>query len=154
MLQECADRQESRMQDYAASGAFKTKTDRGDLHMFFSPRMIPAGLTDEEVGICIALYPRRRKLVDLMVAKRRQELEKKMREAISDDWFAMEAISEAFGSVENGVLFGSAFYAFREYDAFPLPQELLVQYMTREAFSNGILKLVARLNELEKALAG
>ncbi len=43
------------LSDYTATPALKGKSSEA-LHMFFSPWRIPVGLTDEEVGICVALY--------------------------------------------------------------------------------------------------
>ncbi len=51
---------DSILQDYQAILGKKLAM---DLHMFFSPNRIPAGLTDEEVKICITLYPIRRAYV-------------------------------------------------------------------------------------------
>ena len=48
------------MQDYMSTdAALRKKAAAQALHMFFSPHRVPIGLTDEEVGICIALFPMR-----------------------------------------------------------------------------------------------
>jgi|GEM_PF-6935495 len=55
---------EAVMKDYCTRYGLDDKK-RMELHMFFSPNCIVAGLTEEEVKICIEHYPLRRKQMEL-----------------------------------------------------------------------------------------
>lgn len=52
--------QDATMRIYWNCGAVRSKDDHRRLHMFFSPWRVPVGLTNEEVRICISLYPLRK----------------------------------------------------------------------------------------------
>jgi hypothetical protein len=56
-LDELSRDQERVMQGYKDSGAVQTPADEEALHMFFSPSRVVSGMTNEEVRICISLYP-------------------------------------------------------------------------------------------------
>lgn len=58
-FKELADKQNNVLANYCDRLTL-TKKEAGDLHMFFSPHRIVRGLTDEEVRICILLYPKRK----------------------------------------------------------------------------------------------
>ena len=49
--------QEAVMRDYERTEVLrKNRAAQGALHLFFSPKRVPAGLTDEEIAICVWLY--------------------------------------------------------------------------------------------------
>lgn len=151
--------QEATEQDYLTSGVFKDKGDRGKLHAFFSPGIVPAGLTDEEVRTCLSLYPRKDRLSKLLSDRRERERRAKYRECFEADYLALESYRETFSR-----LFGEA--AFRMsidqlcmllsnadmlmHDPLPLPADLRTCPMTRECFAQGVAALLARMDELER----
>ncbi len=59
--------QDAVLQDYQNSPTL-AGTDWQALHMFFSPLRIPVGLTDEEIRICVLLYPLRKDQIDRRLA--------------------------------------------------------------------------------------
>ena len=48
--------QEKVMDGYRKRGAVKNSNDERMLHMFFSPSRVPKGMTNAEVGECLANY--------------------------------------------------------------------------------------------------
>lgn len=115
-------RQEKIEEDYAVSCKLNKK-ERQTLHMFFSRWMIPVGLTDEEVRICIALYPVR----EAMDKRIMDPLKNTSQGAEADPQKGMEAL----GKVLDGIR------------TFDIPRELHPHKpMTRRRFKIGIWKFL------------
>lgn len=143
--------QEAREQDYLTSGVFKEKTDAGDLHMFFSPRMVPADLTDDEVKLCLKLHARRKKISDRLSKKKKGEIE--------IDYQALEHERENLSLVFGEYAFSmtieeiAALYSETRvamYCPIPLPQELTRSPMTRDSFACGMKILVSHMDMLDR----
>lgn len=149
------------MQDYETSGAFRRKKDAGDFHMFFSPLMIPSGLTDDEVRICIELYPRKQALERKLEERKKESRREDLRRLFEESYAALERHRDQFAA-----LFGDEYastmtpeqiadllsaVSIIEYWPLLVPPELVKSPMTRESFSRGLAAILTRMNELEKS---
>ena len=138
-------------QDYAGVCA---RFGFGILHLvsFFSPRIIPTGLTDDEVHECLILHCRREPCVVKLREKSTRESVQDILRQCDDSYFAQENLRLAVGDLGNIPLEDLAhiFACCRiiERDFVPLPAELRVCPMTRESFVAGKEKLVQQLSQL------
>ena len=122
--------QEVVMQDYANSGAFRDPRDAGRLHMFFSPRRVPLGLTDEQIRVCLAIAH---------LKEEKEEAERKLR---------LSQIPEELRWTNEDLYYEKLLRAHLEGGQHPrsLPCELFSpDYMDEESFKTGICKLLASL---------
>ncbi len=56
--------QDAVMADYKGTTAFRKNAQAEEaLHLFFSPNRVPVGLSDNQVAICVRLYPYRMKML-------------------------------------------------------------------------------------------
>ncbi|HEU5114177.1 MAG TPA: hypothetical protein VFT82_00245 [Candidatus Paceibacterota bacterium] len=121
-------RQDSVMQDYRTSRAVRSEEDRWALHSFFSPTMVPPGLTDEEALLCIALYPLKKAW-----EKRRQE---RIEAELLPHMPKFEVYPPEFIAASLAV----------HRSLFPTPEELSsTSPMTRAGFARGIRKTMTLL---------
>jgi hypothetical protein len=143
-------------QDYLASGVLKNKNEYSDLHMFFSPWQVPAGLTDAEIRICLDIHKVREKLGKQLIHKRKNELQSRIQKRLENDFEELEkerlALSVLWGekifkkSAEEIAKFIVA-VDILEYIPIPLPLELRQNPMTRKSFELGIQKLQAQIKK-------
>ncbi len=107
------------LSDYKSS--LRLNEDEADaLHMFFSPLRIPVGLTDQEVHVCIKLYP-------LKVSNARR----------------IPEIDLTSGNIEQAL---ADSIDFIQSSNFELPSEFLPnKRMTRAKFKKGVLKFLFKL---------
>jgi hypothetical protein len=131
------------------------------LHRFFSPYKVPAELTEEEIQICVRLYPRKNKLSKQIAGIHKRETYVKLLKALEANYMLLEGYRESYSKV-----FGEAAlrltpedvaYLTSESDTlsyFPvsLPPELVQDPITRESFSEGIVILIAQMEQLERTL--
>lgn len=154
-----SDTQDAREQDYATSGVFTKKTDARDLHMFFSPYMVPAGLTDGEVRICLELSKRKENIGESLLRKKRAETKAEWLQRFHEDRDALEnersTLSGVFGdhafdmtAEEIADLFSHTVVV--TYQPVTLPRELIQSPMTREAFVAGVKALIELMDTLER----
>lgn len=153
--------QNAREQDYSTSGIFRKKTDAGDLHMFFSPFMVPANLTDGEVSFCLELHGRRKKISERLSNKKKAEIKTGLQKRLENDYLALEKERETLS-----LFFGEhAFCLAAEEIAnlysclrvamdwpIPLPRELTESPMTREKFTSGVKTLIDRMDKLDQGM--
>jgi len=151
------------MADYRQTSACK-KNPRGYemLHMFFSPNRIPVGLTDNEVAICIRLYPYRRNMEKVYNEKEdeklRQSPELQNRPSLplptfSDALRLVEAdvhdtVNEAEKHLED-VWCMAEHLKMHPVRILSLPTELHPStIMTRERFRQGIRLFIAQYRKI------
>jgi hypothetical protein len=147
--------QEAREQDYLTCGVFKEKTDAGDLHMFFSPYIVPAGLTDDEVKFCLELHKQRERISKYLLKNKKDEIKAFVQKGLADNYVALEkqrlGLSGLFGEFAFGMTAGeiAVFISTMKvvmYWPIPLPLELVKSPMTRDSFASGTKKLIDYMN--------
>ncbi|MES3031139.1 MAG: hypothetical protein V4697_01860 [Patescibacteria group bacterium] len=127
----------------------------GYLHMFFSPWRVPVGLTDNEVAICVRLYPARVRLTakynadeDAKIA--RLNLPYSPTPTLCDALELFEKIPDGYANVSEAQEHLYQFWGMYEHmkrhpiRTFFLPMELCPsKVMTRKNFRKGIRKVIA-----------
>jgi hypothetical protein len=150
--------QGAREQDYAASGAFNNKEDSYYLYEFFSPKIVPEGLTDNEIRECVVLQKRRIKIITRLKKEREISIRQELLDSFRKDFRFLEKAKGllviAFGEGANNVdeetvagLFSTI--PIMLYDPVPLPEQLRVSPMTRKSFCEGKNILIHHMNTLE-----
>lgn len=144
------------MADYRLSPALrKRKEAEGYLHMFFSPWRVAVGLTDNEVAVCVRLYPFRTKLIE----KYNADADAKIallnipyspRPTLQDALELFEKIPDAYDNVSEAQEHLDCMWGMYEHmkrhpiRTFFLPMELCPsKVMTRKRFRRGIRKFIA-----------
>ncbi len=91
--------QDAVMADYQRAPIFQTnRRAQESLHMFFSPNRVPVGLTDNEVAICIRLYPYRERMIKKINAEEDAKLEQ-----LDLTPYPSPTLTDALTLVEEGV---------------------------------------------------
>lgn len=152
--------QAAREQDYATSGVFNTRLELGYIHSFFSPNIVPSGLTDRELAFCVRLHKKRKKLSDRRREEKRKQLKAELQAILENDYLALEKWREAFSrpfgqaafkmTAEEVAEMHAAVWTNAYWYQIPLPRELIKSPMTRENFILGVKKLIARMKELDR----
>ncbi len=151
--------QGAREQDHVTSGVFRKKNDAGNLHMFFSPNMVPSGLTDDEVGLCLELHERKEKISKWLLSKKKVEIRNRFQRRFEEDYRALEkgreTLSIVFGehafsltAEEIADLRSDVFIA--TYWPISLPRELIQSPMTEQSFALGMRKLIDYIGAFEQ----
>jgi hypothetical protein len=151
------------MHDYRQTSACKRDPRAYQmLHMFFSPDRIPVGLTDNEVAICIRLYPYRCNM-EKVYNKKEDEKLKQLLELQKTPSLPLPTFSDALFLVEAGVhdTVGEAekhlehLWCIAEHlkmhpiRILPLPTELHPStIMTRERFRQGVRLFIAQYRKM------
>jgi hypothetical protein len=132
----------------------------GYIHSFFSPNIVPSGLTDKELAFCVKLHKRRKKLSDRLREEKRKQRKVELQAILENDYLALEKWREGFS-----IAFGQAAFEMTAEEVaglhaevwsvtyhwqIPLPRELIKSPMTRENFILGVKKLIARMKELDR----
>lgn len=123
--------QEDVMAGYVRSKAFRNKDEQGQLHMFFSPKRVPLGLTNQQIRICLYL------------ARHKEEREKALR---APHLARLSELPEYMVNENPLAYFGALSKAHMLQ--IHLPEELWsAEFITEERFNRGVAKLIASLEK-------
>ena len=116
----------------------------GALHMFFSPHRIPAGLTDEEVSICILLYP----IKQARIIRKNQGVNNALRkkgQTLQEDEY-LDSGSDKREDRELKLFFASVpMYMKIGLENLPIELRPCDEPMTRKRFKEGIYKFLQQM---------
>lgn len=151
--------QEAVLLDYKGTRALRNDSRAADkLHMFFSPWRIPVGLTDNEVALCVLLYPYKVRMI-----KRINEIEDAKIALLNPPLFPQPTLTDALELINAGIhdnindatnhlefLWEIANrLILHPIRIFPLPRELSPsEVMTRERFRLGIRKFISQYRSI------
>lgn len=151
--------QDAREQDYATSGVFRSRDDAGNLHAFFSPYIVPEGLTDEEIRMCLTLHRRREPICRRLSEKKKRQIKGVLLKRFEDDYFSLEEWQTSFARIFGELIFTLTAEQIAEmhasvqvlmYIPVPLQRELTQSPMTRESFTAGVRQLTELMDTLER----
>ncbi|MBX4209172.1 hypothetical protein KW799_00525 [Candidatus Parcubacteria bacterium] len=132
------DSQERVMRTYKSRRAVRNKADEEALHMFFSPNRVPAGLTNEEVRVCIDLYPRKKAAVDLLARRIERHARESLKKALRKP-AKKKRILKFYGKRSIAMAMFPAGMAAMFSGVAALPKQLSpAGRMTRKRFKEGI----------------
>ena len=151
--------QDAVMADYKGTTAFRKNAQAEEaLHLFFSPNRVPVGLSDNQVAICVRLYPYRVEMTEEYNKRKDAELAIRLKE-LGIPPIPQPTLSEALALVESGE-YESIEEAFESLDwiwhraeclrnhpirTLTLPNDLEPsRVMTPERFRRGIRAFIAQ----------
>ena len=156
--------QDAVLEDYKKTRAFQNNPKAQEsLHMFFSSWRIPVGLTDNEVAICIRLYPYRTRMIERYNEMEDAKLARYFKDNNIDPSFPRPTLNDALSLVEMGAHdtvsdasehLDHGWRMMNHLRLHPLrfvnlPEELSPHLvMTRERFRAGIRKFIAQYRKI------